>query len=359
MARAPLWTPETAEEIEAADELTNKDELDEDATAADLIAANTTIKWVWPNWIQAGVLTALAASPGVGKTRFLADILATVWNGKPTWPDGSPNTLPPGGKVIWVAADNQHAELGGFPAEFGFDPAALVLNASRRNPFGGTMLDAVEDLVEFERRIKRVNPVFVFIDTTTNTTDRNGNEAKEAKAYYKPLQEIAQRCDVAIICVVHLNADGKPLGRRVEGQVRGVISMTRPDPDGQPHRRKLQVTKSNSLHPRPLGVTMGTGGNTYDFHPPEPPPEEKPAGRGGKKASPQLKECTAWLEGILSGQRVIMVGETRKLADAEGYSAGTLYDAKAALGLEDGEIGSRKVWKLPLGEDDAPPLEAF
>src|SRR5262249_43175613 len=154
---------------------------------------------------------------------------------------------------------------------FGFPPEALFLNAPRRNPFTGTMLDAAEDLEEFEARILRVKPALVVIDTTLNATDRTSHKPEDAKAFYKPLQEIAQRTRTALLGLTHLNLVGKPLGRRVLGQSRVVLQLEQPDPEGQPNRRKLYVVKSNSLCPQALGVTMGDEGNEYDTSPPERP----------------------------------------------------------------------------------------
>src|SRR5262249_54849900 len=81
--------------------------------------------------------------------------------------------------------------------------------------------------------------------------------------------------EVVMICVTHLNAAGKPLGRRIMGQERVVIQLENPDPD-QPNRRKLHVVKSHSLYPKPLGVTMGSTGNEYDTNPPERPDDARP-----------------------------------------------------------------------------------
>lgn len=346
MAAAPAWTPELAEADEA-DPPAPADEWELDATAADLIRIDATIRWVMPSWIPLGVLTALASEPGCGKTRLCADLVRIVANGLPTWPDGSRNELPPGGRVLWVAADNQHPELGSFPTEFGFDPAAIVLNSTRRNPFGGTMLDAIEDLDDFEKRIRRVNPVFVFVDTSLNATDRSSNKPEDAKAFFKPLQEIAARCQVAILCVTHLNADGKPLGRRIQGQCRVVISMSLPDPEGQPNRRKLWVSKSNSLMPPALGVTMNVGGNAYDFHPPR-----EPAGAGAGAAAgvpPKVRACATWLRAHMKDAAAMMVRDIRHAAELDGHGAAALYKAKDFLGIVEEEISSRKWWRIPGG----------
>jgi hypothetical protein len=321
------------------------DPLDEDATAADLIRLNTTIRWLWEGWIPVGVLTILAADAGVGKTRLCADLLRRINLGLP-WPDGTPPTLPVGSRALWVPADNQHAEIGSFPGVFGFPPECLYLNATRRNPFAGTMLDAVADLKDFEARILRIRPALVFIDTSLNATDRSAHKPEDAKAFFKPLQEIAARTQTAIVCVTHLNAGGRPLGRRIIGQGRVVIQMEQPDPD-QEHRRKLHVTKSNSLFPPPLGVTMGGAGNEYDDTPPV-----APAGVEGAGPPPtKLLACIEWLRDQLDlpGR----VSDIRNAAEKAGFSAKVLYSARERLPIMEYEVENRKWWQLT---DDPPPF---
>src|SRR5262245_3093504 len=113
--------------------------LPPDATAADLIKANAAIRWAWPGWLQMGVLNCLASFEGVGKTRLCADLARRIYHAKP-WPDGRPPTFPVSSKVLWVAADNQHAELASLPGAFGFPPEALVLNTTTTDIYGGTEL---------------------------------------------------------------------------------------------------------------------------------------------------------------------------------------------------------------------------
>jgi hypothetical protein len=326
------------------------DPLDQDATAADLIRMDAVIRWAWEGWIPLGVLTILASEPGIGKTRFCGDLLRRVYHALP-WPDGKAATHGPGGVVLWIPADNQHAELGSLPAAFGFPPEALYLNATRRNPFVGTMLDEEADLKDFEARIARVKPALVFVDTSLNATDRTSHKPEDAKAFFKPLQEIAARQGVALMCVTHLNAGGRPLGRRIEGQGRSVIMLERPDPEGQPNRRKLYVRKSHSLYPPPLGVTMKADGNDYDGDPPRSPEKDAPARViTGPDAGP---ECRDWLaDRMARGPQPVQ--KVRAEAETVGFTAGTLYRARGELRLEEYREGGKKWWRFPRPEDLPP-----
>jgi hypothetical protein len=314
------------------------------ATAADLIRVNATIRWLWPQWLPLGVLTLLGSDAGVGKTRFCADLLRRIYHGLP-WPDGTPATLPAGSGALWVAADNQHPELGTLPGAFGFPPEALALNATRANPFGGTMLDSPEDLRLFERHVERSGVRLVFIDTCLNATERSANKPEDAAAFFKPLQEIAARRQVGMVVLTHLNAGGTPLGRRVVAQCRVAMQLERPDPEGQPHRRKLHVTKSNSLYPPPLGVTMGATGNQYDDRPPCPPEE-------GDKDPPRLAEAVQLLRNCLGTGQGMALYKVRQAAEDKGFTAGTLYRAKTRLGVEEYTRKGKKWWRVAATDEE-------
>lgn len=343
---APEWTGAEPGPAEAP-----APEAVRDATAADVRAALSAASWLAPGWIPNAELTLLAAEPGVGKTRFCFDLARRIHAGL-TWPDGSPITLPRDSKTLWIAADGQWQEIATIPAAFGIPDDLVVLNATNEDPYSGTTLEQEEDFADLESRIKRVRPAIVFIDTITNTADFKAQDASDAKKQYKPLQEIASRCQTAIVCVTHLNASGKVLGRRAAEKVRVVVQIECPDPEGQPNRRKLWVSKSKAVRPPALGVTMTDEGNEYDAEPPEPPRD----GRfGGAKTGPvpaAITACMAWLAARLASGPA-RVKDLRDQAEAAGYSVTTLYKSKDRLGLSEKEMGVRnhKYWSLDTSRD--------
>lgn len=321
------------------------DEVEDDATATDLIALNSSITWLWPGWIQKGTLTALAAEPGVGKTRLCADLLKRMTNGI-DWPDGQPMTVERGAKVIWIAADSQWAELATIPDHFGFAPDSIILNGTKLNPYGGTNFDTIEDFAKLERRIIRTKPACVYIDTIGNATDKEMTRPDQAKQIFKPLAEIATRTGTSIVLVTHLNKEGQALGRRIIGAVRQVIKLECPDPQGEPNRRKLYVDKSNSMKPRALGVTMNTGGNDYDGSPPTPASSEP-----GKTSSPRsshLSEDAAWLGLLLADGLERRVKDIIDAGAEKGISVDRCYKAMRSLGgkVVESSAGNRKFWQL-------------
>ena len=343
--KAPEWNPEEGAKAE--------EDLTRDATVADLRNLQSNESWVWPLWIPTSALTLLAAEGGTGKTRFSFDLARRIFHNL-TWPDGTEINLPHGGKTLWVVADNQWQEMCDIPAAFGIPDECVVVNASAADPYAGTSLETAEELADLEARIRRVKPALVVIDTITNTSDLKSQDSSDAKKQYKPLQEIANRCQVAIVCVTHLNAGGKVLGRRATEKVRVVIQMSCPDPEGQPNRRKIWVEKSKARKPPALGATMGDEGNEYDANPPVAPAGTERMG-GATTGPPPEKtlQAMAWLAHRL-GLGQARVSQLRNEAEAEGISVGTLYNAKRELKVVEDIIDEKKWWRLP----DAAPFAA-
>lgn len=312
------------------------------ATIEDLERAGAEVQWVWESWIPLGVLTAIAAVGGTGKTRFCADLVRRIAHQEP-WPDGAEMTLPGDALALWVVSDNHHDELVSLCRSFRIT-ASVRLNASRSDPYGGVTLETPDDYAALEARIRAVRPALVIIDTVGNATDRNLSRQEEAKAFYQPLQIMARRYRCAILCLTHLNAAGQFLGRRVLEKVRVAIRMDQFE--GEP-RRRLEAPKTFSKKPEPLGVTMGDCGNEYDSSPPEPP---DPNQWSGERALPaKLREAADWLQGELTDgpQRVSLLIDKAK---AKGVSMGTLYRAREIAGAEEEEMQGKKWWRLAPDE---------
>src|SRR5262245_27179469 len=161
------------------------------ATIDDLARAGAAVQWLWPGWIPTGVLTAMAAQGGWGKTRFAADLVRRIRHGL-GWPDGAPISLDRGSLALWVVADNHHDEMVDLSRAFDIADV-LRINASKADPYGGVILEAPEDYRALEGRIAAVKPVLVVVDTVGGATDLNLSRQEEARAFYQPLQLIARR----------------------------------------------------------------------------------------------------------------------------------------------------------------------
>lgn len=312
------------------------------ATIADLKRAGAKQRWLWNGWIQIGVPNILAANGGVGKSRLVMDLARRIRHQLP-WPDGQPMELPPDSQILVMMSDNAHDELVTGAEKFGVEDT-IRLNAHPDDPFGGTTFEEAMDYAEFEKRIELIKPCLVVIDTVGGSTDANLCVQEQAKQYFVPLQQMARRRSVPILCLAHLSSNGSVYGKRSSERVRTQIHMSFPDPE-QPDRRRLWVEKSNSKKPAPLGVTMFDDRNEYDNSPPDVP-ENVDAGfsRPRKpKASPKLDACKAWLSDLLASM-------PRKISDLinlaekhpEKFAPAQLYKAMDAMEVERYEEGGRK-----------------
>jgi hypothetical protein len=322
------------------------------ATMADIAQILATQLWLWPGWLAMGVLNVVAADPGVGKTRFALDLARRLWHGEP-WPDGQPNDRPPGTKTLWVLGDRNFAEVLQAVHDFGLPEEALALGAPAEDPTGGLDLDDPENLQELAQHIRATAPAIVVIDTVGMVTARNLCRTESARAFFAPLIEIATETEVALLGLTHLSVQKEALGRRIDEKARMLIKLTHPDPD-DPNRRKLWVDKTAAILPPALGVTMASAGNTYDPNPPTPiaPGDRRPA-----KSTSKLDACAVWLAAMLRSGPA-RLGDLRRAAEEIGFSIGTLYAARGAVGADEFMRDNRKCWGLlQRGRDGIPTYD--
>jgi len=306
IAAAPAWEPGSKVEPPEAPKAPEPTDDEREAlivTLEDVANYVSEAMWVWDGWISAEALTLVAAEPGIGKTLFMMDLHRRALKGL-DWPDGRPMNLPPGRRTLWVPADNHYKQLLKVADSFGIPRHRIAVNATKKTePLAGRTLMTDEDLADLERNIRLVQPYWVVIDTITQTGEYKSQDTVDAKRQYTPLQEMALRTGVPIVCVTHLNAGRTVIGRRAVEKVRTVVMLSRPDRDDQPHRRKLWVDKTWDVEPPPLGVTVGEAGYEYDTDPPEEP--EKAEGKfsmqGKRGPKPESQDAVvAWLTDYLN-----------------------------------------------------------
>ncbi len=165
--------------------------------------------------------------------------------------------------------------------------------------------------------------------------------------------DIAGATGVSFLLLTHLSKEAQALGRRIVGASRVVWKLTKPDPEGQPDRRKLAVDKSYIVLPRPLGMTIAEDGCTFDDKPPASPAEGRAETRSRSNA--RVEEVRQWLEERLADGPVPL----RQLIDdarASGYGVSYLYRARDEAGVVERKVDGRKRWCLE--DADLPSMES-
>ncbi len=319
------------------------------ATNEDLKKLNLQQKWVWEGWLQFGVVNLLAAEGGMGKTRFVADLCRRVCQGL-AWPDGKPMTLAAPGEFVamWVAGDRNFAELVEISESFTFGEK-ICYSGTPADPTSGISLSGLSDFNDLYKKVAEAKPLFLVIDTAGGTTSANLSKQEDARQFFGPLSDIGVKLGLCVIVITHLNATKNVLGKRAEERVRCVIRMTAANREPETTRR-LEIVKSNSLFPKPLGMNLGGEGNEYTDEAP-PPPEDSMPGFGQKSDDPargpstKTRECMDLLEAQLAANPK-RVSELRKTAEKAGFDAKCIYRAKEALNLIETVVENYKWWGL-------------
>ena len=148
-------------------------------------------------------------------------------------------TLPARSKSLWICGDGHQEEIADAARKMKIPLAAILFNATRKSPCEGVDLDDPAAIESLDAFLGITSAPLVFVDTLTNATSRDLCRQNDVKLLLSPLQEIAQRRQVAIVLLLHLSRGPGPRPAH-QG----------PDPDAPPPRLS---------RPRPTGAAATLG----------------------------------------------------------------------------------------------------
>jgi len=299
------------------------------ATAVEVSKTMSSIRWNCEGWIPASRIVGIAALEGTGKSRFELDLCRRVHLGL-LWHDGQKITIPKRSPSLWVCADGQHDEIADMAAEFGLPGESIILPAPADDPYANTSLDDPEIFKWIDGAIVARKPWAVFIDSLTYATTRDLSEQRTIAILKTPLIDIVQRHQINVFLSLHVSKEGQALGRRIKGITRTLLHLECPDPE-KPERLRLWVEKSYGKKPPALGVTMGDGGNEYDFNPPA-----KLNPNQGPKAPEKLGMAIAFISKELANGDKATCDLVREW-EARGGTHGTFFNARRKM-VADGKL---------------------
>ena len=337
------------------------------------------IRWLWPQRIARGKLTLIAGDPGLGKSFLTLDLAARVSRGT-CWPDGS--GVDGAGGVVLLSAEDDPADtirprLDAAGAEV--DRITILEAIEFRDRETGVKrerslclqsdLAALEDAIEHtpECRLVVIDPITAYcggVDSHKNA---------DIRGLLAPLSALAQRQDVAVLAVTHLNkAAGMSALHRAMGSLafvaaaRAVWIVTRDNDDRTGDRRLMLPAKNNIGNDRSglafalksTSSPAGTAVVAWSADPVTVTADEALAPHDGRKdrTSPVLDEACEWLQHQLAdGPKPSR--ELLETAEADGIKESALRRAKSKLnvGAKRDGFGSAGAWawKLPDSAGDA------
>jgi len=316
------------------------------------------INWLWPEKIARGKVSMIAGDPGLGKSLITVALASAVSTGA-RWPVGG--GIAPLGSVVILSDEDSLA-----------DTIRPRLDAAGANCARIHALKVVEETTEdgeivnrsfsLEKDIERLadvleqlgDCVLVVIDPISaylGGTDSHRNA--DVRALLSPLSDLAERFNVAIVTVTHLNKGSGSAIYRATGSLafvaaaRSVLAVTK-DQDEQ--SRRLVLPMKNNLGNDSTGmayrIETAENGAPVVMWEPDPVDIDINVALNGESDDfrSERKDAIDWLESELSGGPVSAT-DLQKRARAAGHSWSTVKRAKSELSVESRKTGMKGGWE--------------
>lgn len=231
--------------------------------------AMRAIEWLWVGWLPKGYITIFAGETGAGKSTALADIAARITTGAP-WPGeyDCPNTRRVPERVLWLGSEDSIEEMTiprlkacGANLDNVIEIQGAMQNG-KRNTF--SMQDDIEQVADWLAYAREQGNPFAMLVIDPVTSYLPGqklkkvdmNDAGQLRTILEPWLPLAQKFNIAIVCVTHFAKDTtKSMVHRVMGSsafaqtcrsLCAVIQQqAKEDEEPEPHAKALIQVKVN------------------------------------------------------------------------------------------------------------------
>ncbi len=240
------------------------------------------IEWLWPSYIPKGFLTMVAGDQDQGKSTVVQGLCDIVLRGT-SWPDGQAWAPAPDTNLLWIDTEGSIALFHQRAKAWGMPRGRFILPS---DPLQELTIDNAVNWLWIERAIEKFAPPMVVIDALSGAHGSTENGSDEMKPVMKKLAALAQRYNIAVVVVHHLNKPAPGVAsypvsiHRLRGSTaisqycRSILTVGTPDP-AHPDARRLDVIKLNlARKPAPVGYELTDQGPAWG-EAPEPPKERR------------------------------------------------------------------------------------
>ncbi len=315
------------------------------------------ISWLWPEKIARGKLTLISGDPGLGKSLITVALASAVSNGA-RWPVGGGNA--PLGSVILLSdedaiADTIRPRLDAAGANCSKVHAIeMVQETTEDGETFNRSFNLASDVDRLAAVVEKLGDVaLVQIDPVSaylGGTDSHKNA--DVRALLSPLSDLAERFNVAIVIVTHLNKGSGAAMYRSVGSIaftaaaRTAWAVTKDKDD--PARRLMLPVKNNLGNDHSgMAYQVETADNGAPVVMWEPDTVEIDINEALSNESNDEQwarsEVEDWLTDLLGG-KPIPANDVKKLATEAGFSWRTVERAKASCRVKSKKDGMHGPW---------------
>ena len=315
------------------------------------------ISWLWPEKIARGKLTLISGDPGLGKSLITVALASAVSNGA-RWPVGG--GYAPLGSVILLSdedaiADTIRPRLDAAGANCSMVHAVqMVQEITDEGELVNRVFNLAKDVERLAAVVEKLGDVaLIQIDPVSaylGGTDSHKNS--DVRALLSPLSDLAERFNVAVVVVTHLNKGSGSAMYRSIGSIaftaaaRTAWAVTKDKDD--PARRLMLPVKNNLGNDHSgMAYTIGTADNGAPVVMWEPDPVEIDINEALSNESNDEQwarsEVEDWLTDLLGG-KPIPANDVKKLAAEAGFSWRTVERAKASCRVKSTKDGMHGPW---------------
>ena len=331
------------------------------------------VRWLWPGFLPAAMLTILGGAPGCGKTTIAQSLAATVTRGG-AWPDGS-RCDQAGDVVIW-SGEEGHAVTAARLVAAGADMRRVHFIDGITGS-EGEAFDPGRDMLLLEATVEALPAArLLILDPIVSAVVGDSHKGAEVRRSLQPVVTLGQRLSCAVLGITHFSKGtaGRDPIERVTGSIafaalaRLVLvaaKVTAEGGDDAEPRRVLMRAKSNigpddggfayalervdvapqveGQRVRWLEVLQGTARELLADAEAEPENEDGTTAAG---VDGFLRELLA--EGPLPAKTI------KADADGAGYAWSTVQKSATRLGVDRRKAGMRGGWVWVLVETNQP-----
>ncbi len=274
-----------------------------------------------------GLVTLVSGVGGVGKTRALANIIATVFHQEEFVDGASPGT--DRGHVLILTTENDENMLSrdfaaqGCTVEEDWPFIHVLSHLKMPGSDEDYAFDLDIELPALIEQLEKWRPIMLVIDPLREFHSRKDNDSLQIRMLMMKLNQLAKKYQMALLGVIHWNKDQK-LGReaRMAGShqyrdsTRSVIIIEQ-DTKDKKIRHFIQDKMNIAQEPDDLSFTIEPPKGLVTWAPVE-----------GVHPPTQVQECKDWLLKVLSeGPQTV-----KDITASEHFNERTIFRARKELG---------------------------